>query len=102
MSSPKAAPRAAPKAAAASLAALLRPERAEASRRNGAKSRGPKTSEGKPRSSQNALRHGLRARKHMLLPGGSAAEYQRLEAALLEELAPEAALVAHGTPPDAF
>jgi hypothetical protein len=66
--------------------------RAEASRRNGARSRGPKTPEGKARSSQNALKHGLRAQKHMLLPGESAAEYQRLEAALLEELAPEGAL----------
>ena len=68
--------------------------RAEASRRNGAKSRGPKTPEGKARSSQNALKHGLRGQKHMLLPGESAAEYQRLEAALLEELAPEGALQA--------
>jgi hypothetical protein len=68
--------------------------RAEASRRNGAKSRGPKTAEGKARSSQNALTHGLRAQKHMLLPGESAAEYQRLEAALMEELAPEGALQA--------
>jgi hypothetical protein len=66
--------------------------RAEASRRNGARSKGPKTPEGKARASQNALRHGLRAQKHMLLPGDSAAEYQRLEAALLEELAPEGAL----------
>jgi hypothetical protein len=66
--------------------------RAEASRKNGARSKGPKTPEGKARSSQNALQHGLRAQKHMLLPGESAAEYQRLEAALLEELAPEGAL----------
>jgi len=93
MSSPEAAPRAAaPKAA--SLATMLSPARAAASRANGARSQGPKTPEGKARSAQNALKHGLRAQKHMLLPGESAAEYQRLEAALMEELAPEGALQA--------
>jgi hypothetical protein len=92
MSSPKAAPRVAAPKAAVSLAAMLSPARAAASRRNGAKSKGPKTAEGKARSAQNALKHGLRAQKHIVLPGESAAEYQRLEAALLEELAPDGAL----------
>jgi hypothetical protein len=66
--------------------------RAEASRRNGAKSKGPKTPEGKERSAQNALKHGLRAQKHVVLPSESAAEFAALEAALLEELAPDGAL----------
>jgi hypothetical protein len=68
--------------------------RAAASRRNGAKSRGPKTIEGKARSAQNALKHGLRAQKHIVLPGESATEFEALEAALLEELAPDGALQA--------
>jgi hypothetical protein len=70
----------------------LSPARAAASRRNGAKSSGPKTPEGKARSCQNALKHGLRAQKHMVLPGESPAAFEALEAALLEELAPEGAL----------
>ena len=66
--------------------------RAEASRRNGAKSRGPKTSQGKVRSSQNALKHGLRAQKHMVLPDEDAAEFAALETALIDELAPDGVL----------
>jgi hypothetical protein len=66
--------------------------RVEASRKNGAKSRGPKTAAGKARSAQNALRHGLRAQKYLVLPEEDAAEFAALEAALLEELAPVGAL----------
>jgi hypothetical protein len=66
--------------------------RAEASRRNGAKSSGPKTPEGKARAAQNALKHGLRAQKYLVLPEEDAAEFAALEAALIEELAPEGAL----------
>jgi hypothetical protein len=66
--------------------------RAEASRRNGAKSRGPKTPEGKARSAQNALKHGLRAQKCVVLPGERASAFAAFEAALLEELAPQGAL----------
>jgi hypothetical protein len=62
--------------------------RAEASRKNGARSRGPKTPEGKARSSQNALKHGLRAQKYLVLPDEDGAEFAALEAALIEELAP--------------
>jgi hypothetical protein len=66
--------------------------RAEVSRRNGAKSRGPKTPEGKARSAQNALKHGLRAQKHVVLPEEDADEFAGLEAAMIEELAPVGAL----------
>jgi hypothetical protein len=62
--------------------------RAEASRKNGAKSRGPRTAEGKARSSKNALKHGLRAQKYVVLSQEDAAEFAQFQAALLEELAP--------------
>ncbi len=66
--------------------------RAAASRRNGAKSHGPKTEEGKARAAQNALKHGLRAQKHLVLPEEDPGEFVNLEAALVEELAPVGAL----------
>jgi hypothetical protein len=66
--------------------------RAEASRKNGAKSRGPRTPEGKARSAQNALKHGLRADRHVVLPKEDAAEFADLEAAMVEDLAPVGAL----------
>jgi hypothetical protein len=92
MSRPKAASRAAASNVAASLAALLSPARAEASRRNGAKSRGPKTAEGKQRSSRNALKHGLRAEHHVVVEGESPEAFVAFEAALVADLAPDGAL----------
>jgi hypothetical protein len=80
MSSAGAAPRA---------AVQISNARAAASRRNGAKSRGPKTPEGQARAAQNALKHGLRARIHVLLPDEDAAEFAALQTPLFEGLAPE-------------
>ena len=53
--------------------------RALASRRNGARSRGPTTAAGKARSARNALQHGLCARTVLL----DDEDADRLEAALL-------------------
>jgi hypothetical protein len=72
----------------------LSPARAAASRANGAKSRGPKTSEGKARSARNALKHGMRAQQCIVLPGERASAFDAFEAALLAELAPQGALQA--------
>jgi hypothetical protein len=78
--------------AARSAAAPISNARAAASRRNGAKSCGPKTPEGKARAAQNALKHGMRAQKHVLLPQEDAAAFAALETAILAELAPKGAL----------
>jgi hypothetical protein len=74
--------------AAPSAAVPVSSARAEASRRNGAKSRGPKTPAGKARSAQNALKHGMQAEKHIVLPEEDVSEFAELEAGLIEELAP--------------
>jgi hypothetical protein len=54
--------------------------RALASRKNGAKSRGPRTVAGKARSSRNALKHGLCASKLLVVPDEDAAAFAALEA----------------------
>jgi hypothetical protein len=83
---------AAPRAAVSVSAVSVSNARAEASRRNGAKSRGPRTPEGKARSARNALKHGMRAEKYVLLADEDAAEFAAFQAALAEELAPVGAL----------
>ncbi|MGH6915153.1 MAG: hypothetical protein ACREH3_15805, partial [Geminicoccales bacterium] len=73
-------------------AAFVSTARAEASRINGAKSRGPKTPEGKARSSKNALKHGLRAERFTVVGDEDEDAYDAHEQALMEEVAPEGAL----------
>ena len=66
--------------------------RAAASRLNGARSRGPKTPAGKARAAMNALKHGLCARRYVVLPQEDPSAFAALEGALLAELAPVGAL----------
>jgi hypothetical protein len=52
--------------------------RALASRQNGARSRGPRTAAGKARSAQNALKHGLCAKKLLVLREEDPAEVDHI------------------------
>ena len=65
-----------------------------ASRRNGASSRGPRSAAGKARSARNALKHGLSARKLVLLDDEDAAEFRAFSRALQAELEPAGRLQA--------
>jgi hypothetical protein len=53
---------------------------------------GPRPPEGNARAAQNALKHGLHAQKHVVLPDEKAAEFEAFAAAILADLAPEGAL----------
>jgi hypothetical protein len=65
----------------------------EASRANGAKSRGPKTIEAKQRTKYNALTHGAHSNE-VLLPNEDEAQYEALRTAVLSEYNPQTALEA--------
>jgi hypothetical protein len=51
-------------------------------------SNGPKTDEGKARSSQNATKHGLRSRDFVVLPQDQP-EFEELRDSLLDEIRPQ-------------
>ena len=61
--------------------------RAEAARANGAKSQGPVTPEGRARSSQNAIRHGLSARA-VVLHGEEPADFAQLRDSYVQRFQP--------------
>ena len=63
----------------------------EASRINGAKSKGPATAEGKERSCQNAIRHGLTAERLVLIDQEDAEEFRLYIEAFMADLAPRGA-----------
>jgi hypothetical protein len=69
--------------------------RALAGRQNGARSRRPKTAAGKAVAARNALKHGLTARKVVVLDEEDAAAFQEFQTALRAELAP-AGVLQHG------
>jgi hypothetical protein len=62
-----------------------------ANRNNAKKSTGPKTAEGKTKSSKNALKHGL-STPYGLLPGESEEEYAYHREELLDELYPDSSI----------
>jgi hypothetical protein len=71
---------------------MISQKKLEANRRNATKSTGPKTPEGKERSSQNGLTHGLTSKKCPILPGENEQEYWELQAALVRDLKPRGAM----------
>ena len=62
------------------------PAQIEASRRNGARSHGPVTEEGKARASRNALKHDLCAMQHLVLEDDVPDDLEALIAHLTEEV----------------
>src|SRR5690348_11032431 len=64
---------------------------AAANAANAQLSTGPRTAEGKARSSHNAIKHGLTSKQLVIAPGEEE-EFAGLHDSLLEQLAPEGAL----------
>jgi hypothetical protein len=69
----------------------MAPKQIQASRNNGARSRGPLTEEGKRNSARNSLRHGLLARTVVLEEESSSERFLDLLAGNMDEYQPSAA-----------
>ena len=67
------------------MTATRSPAQIEASRRNGARSKGPVTDEGKARASRNALKHGLTATQHLVLEDEEPEALDALVGQMLDE-----------------
>src|SRR5215472_11022691 len=70
---------------------MVTPEKAAANAANAQHSTGPTSPEGKARSSQNALKHGLTAAKPVI-PPDKQEEYNALQTSLRHECDPQGAL----------
>ena len=70
---------------------MASPAQIVANQTNAQASTGPRTEEGKARSSQNATTHGLTSRQFVIAPGQQE-EFDELRAALLSELDPQGAV----------
>lgn len=64
------------------------PKQIESARRNGAKSKGPVTPEGKAKSSRNAVKHGLAADPATILASENNDDYDRLLQAYMDTFQP--------------
>ena len=73
------------------------PAQIEAARRNGARSRGPVTAEGKARSAMNATRHGICAARPTFGQDADPGELDALRAALVARWRPQDAAEAPWT-----
>ena len=71
------------------MPAARSPAQIEASRRNGARSKGPVTEAGKAKASRNALKHGLTAMQHLVLEDEVPADLEELIDTVAEEVGAE-------------